>query len=47
MGEGGGFPRVWPVVNLVNPKSPMARPSTKGVPENELTNLWLVGCRFE
>jgi hypothetical protein len=21
--------------------------STKGAPENDLTNLWLVGCRFE
>jgi hypothetical protein len=35
------------VVNLVSPKSPMARPSTKGAPESELTNLWLVGCRSE
>jgi hypothetical protein len=47
MGEGGGFPRVRVVVNLVSPKSPVVRPSTKGAPENELTNLWLVGCRFE
>jgi len=31
MGEGGGFPRVWTVVSLVNPKSPVACPSTKGV----------------
>jgi hypothetical protein len=30
MGEGGGFPRVRAVVNLVNPKSPMACPNTKG-----------------
>jgi hypothetical protein len=45
MGEGGGFLRVQAVVSLVSPKSPVARPSTKGAPENELTNLWLVGCR--
>ncbi len=42
MGEGGGFPRVWAVVSQVNPKLPMACPSTKGAPEGELTNL-LVG----
>jgi len=42
MGEGGGFPRVRGVVNLVNPELPMACPSTKGALENELTNL-LVG----
>ncbi len=42
MGEGGGFPRVQAVVNLVNLKSPVACPSTKGVLESELTNL-LVG----
>ncbi len=42
MGEGGGFPQVRAVVNLVNPKLPMARPSTKGALECELTNL-LVG----
>jgi hypothetical protein len=47
MGEGGGFPRFWAVVNLVSPKSPVVRLSTKGVPESELTNLWLVGCRSE
>ncbi len=47
MGEGGGFLRVWAVVNLVNPESPVACPSTKGVPESDLTNLWLVECRFE
>jgi hypothetical protein len=35
------------VVSLVSPKSPVACPSTKGAPESELTNLWLVGCRFE
>jgi hypothetical protein len=41
-GEGGGFPQVRAVVSLVSPKLPMACPSTKGVPEYELTNL-LVG----
>ncbi len=45
MGEGGGFPRIRVVVSLVNPKSPVAHPSTKGVPKSELTDLWLVGCR--
>jgi hypothetical protein len=39
MGEGGGFPQVRAVVNLVSPESPVACPSTKGAPENELTNL--------
>ncbi len=29
MGEGGGFPRVQAVVNLVSPKLPVACPSTK------------------
>jgi hypothetical protein len=47
MGEGGGFPRVRAVVNLVSPKLPVARLSTKGALESELTNLWLVRCRFE
>ncbi len=42
MGEGGGFLRVWAVVSLVSPKSPVACPSTKGVPECELSNL-LIG----
>jgi hypothetical protein len=42
MGEGGGLPRVRAVVSLVNPESPVAYSSTKGVPKNELTNL-LVG----
>ncbi len=42
MGEGGGFPRVRAVVNLVSPKLPVIRPSTKGALENDLTNL-LVG----
>jgi len=39
MGEGGGFFRVRAVVSLVSPKSLVACPSTKGVPESELTNL--------
>ncbi len=42
MGEGGGFPRAQVVVNLMSPKSVVVCPSTKGVPESELTNL-LVG----
>ncbi len=42
MGEGDGFPRVRAVVSLMNPKLHVACPSTKGVPESELTNL-LVG----
>ncbi len=42
MGEGGGFPRVRVVVSLVSPELPVACLSTKGAPENELTNL-LVG----
>jgi hypothetical protein len=47
MGEGGGFPQVGAMVSLVSPKSPVARLSTKGAPESELTNLWLVGCKSE
>jgi hypothetical protein len=39
MGEGGGFPRVRAVVNLVSPESPVACPNTKGAPESVLTNL--------
>jgi hypothetical protein len=42
MREGGGFPRIRAVVNLVSPELPVACSSTKGAPENELTNL-LVG----
>jgi hypothetical protein len=42
MGEGGGFPQIWAVVSLVNPKSPVACPNTKGALEIELTHL-LVG----
>jgi len=45
-GEGGGFPRVRAMVSLVSPRLPMACPSTKGVPECELTNL-LVGLNFD
>jgi hypothetical protein len=32
MGEGGGFPRVRAVVNLVSPRSHVVLPSTKGAP---------------
>jgi len=42
MGEGGGFPRVQAVVNLVSLELPMACPNTEGALESELTNL-LVG----
>jgi hypothetical protein len=42
MGEGGGFPQVWAVVNLVSPELLVAYPSTKGALECKLTNL-LVG----
>ncbi len=42
MGEGVSSPRVRAVVSLVSPKLLVACPSTKGVPESELTNL-LVG----
>jgi hypothetical protein len=42
MGEGGGFPRIQAVVSQVSLELPVARPSTKGVPKCELTNL-LVG----
>jgi hypothetical protein len=42
MGEGGGFPQVQAVVNLVSPGLPVACPSTKGALKCELTNL-LVG----
>jgi len=31
IGEGGGFPRVRDMVNLMNPKSPMACLNIKGV----------------
>ncbi len=39
MGEGDGFLRVWAMVSLVSVELPVACPSTKGVPESELTNL--------
>ncbi len=42
MGEGGGFPRIRAMVSLVSPELPVTCPSSKGVPEIELTNL-LVG----
>jgi hypothetical protein len=42
MGEGGGFLWVRAVASLVSPRLLVACPSTKGVPECELTNL-LVG----
>jgi len=42
MGEGGGFLRVWAMVNLVSLGLPVACPNTKGAPKCELTNL-LVG----
>ncbi len=35
------------MVSIVSPKSHVARPSTKGALESELTNLWLFGCKFE
>jgi hypothetical protein len=31
-GEGDGFPQVHAMVSIVNPSSPMARPSTKNAP---------------
>jgi len=42
MGEGGGFPRVRAVVSQVSLELLVACPSTKGVPECDITNL-LVG----
>jgi hypothetical protein len=39
MGEGGGFPRVWVVVNLVNLESFVVCPNIKGAIESELINL--------
>jgi len=39
MGEGGDFPQVRAVVSHVSLELPVACPSTKGVPESELTNL--------
>jgi hypothetical protein len=31
-GEGGGFPQVWAMVNLVSPSLPVAHPTTKSAP---------------
>ncbi len=42
MGEGGGFPQIGVVVSLMSRELHVPCPSTKGAPENELTNL-LVG----
>jgi len=42
MGEGGGFPWIWVVMNLVSPRLLVACLNTKNVLESELTNL-LVG----
>jgi hypothetical protein len=42
MREGGGFPQIRAVVNLVSPELPVACPNSKSAPESELTNL-LVG----
>jgi len=39
MGESGGFPLVQAVVSLVSPKLPVACPSSRNVPESDLTNL--------
>jgi hypothetical protein len=47
MGEGGDFFRIWATVSLVSPKLPVACLSTKGAPKSDLTNLWLVECRFK
>ncbi len=46
MGEGGGFPRVRAVVNLVSPKLHVACPNTKGVPKCVLINF-LVSLIFK
>jgi hypothetical protein len=32
MGQGGGFPRIQAMVNLVRPRSPVVLPNTKGAP---------------
>jgi hypothetical protein len=42
MGEGGGFPQIRVVVNLVSPKLLVVCPSTKGAVESDLTNLLVV-----
>jgi hypothetical protein len=41
MGEGDGFPRVRAAVSLVSPELHVACLNTKGVPECELTNLFV------
>jgi len=41
MGEGGGFPQVQAVVSHVSLELPVACLSTKGVPESDLTNLFV------
>jgi len=42
MKKGGGFPRVWAVVNHVSLELLVAYPNTEGVPKSDITNL-LVG----
>jgi len=42
MGEGGGFPRVWAMVNQVSPRLPVACPNTKSVPNEYQPTSWLV-----
>jgi hypothetical protein len=37
--EGGGFPRIWGMVNLVSSRSLVACPSTTSALECEITNL--------
>jgi hypothetical protein len=44
-GEGGGFPQVWVVVNLVSPNLFVVHPSTKSVQTYALTNLLFGLCR--
>jgi len=39
MGESSGFPWVQVMVSLVSPKLPVACPSSRNVPESDLTNL--------
>ncbi len=39
MGEGGGFPRVWAVMNLVSPKSPWLVLTPKVLQHS--TNQWV------
>jgi hypothetical protein len=40
MGEVGGFPRIWAMVNLVSPESLVVCFNTKGAPKSELTNVF-------